>query len=96
MGGDTFFIKASGKTAKEAFQSAVHQAQYEHGHGGYSGTIAEKHSFCMIPLPQGKDHNEYAEYLIDIGDSRIRDKWGDAGCFDLGDGKYYFFGWASS
>jgi hypothetical protein len=26
----------------------------------------------------------------------VDDKWGPAGCIDLGGGKYVFFGWASS
>jgi hypothetical protein len=36
------------KTAADAFRAARDEALYEHGHGGYSGTIAEKHSFEVI------------------------------------------------
>ena len=96
MGAETFSVRSEGKTAQEAFNSAVSQAQYDYGHRGYSGSIAEKSSFCMIDLPIGKSPDEYSDELIDTGDARIDDKWGDAGCFDLGDGTYYFFGWASS
>jgi len=95
MGGTTFFITSKGDTAKEAFQNAVAEAQYESGHGGYTGTIAEKRSFTMIPFPAGKDAYDYAYELIDNCDRRIDDKWGPAGCFALGDGQYAFFGWAS-
>ncbi len=51
MGGCDFFTVAEGRDAKEAFSAAVEQAQYMHGHGGYSGTIAEKagEGFVMIP-----------------------------------------------
>jgi len=35
-------------TARAAFDGAVEDAKYEHGHGGYTGTIAEKQSFVMI------------------------------------------------
>lgn len=42
MGADTFITIGSGKTFDEAFRAAVKQAQWEYGHGGYTGTIAEK------------------------------------------------------
>ena len=41
MGACEFGTTSEGATAKEAFKRAVEDAQYEHGHGGYSGTIAE-------------------------------------------------------
>lgn len=43
-----------------------------------------------------------ADALIDIGDPRIDDKWGPAGCIEVdgpnadGQRRYLFFGWASS
>lgn len=40
-------------------------------------------------------HAQVAEALIELCDPRIDDKWGDAGCIALGEGKYLFFGWAS-
>lgn len=96
MGAETFFTESSGKTAKEAFDAAVEQAAYDYGHSGYTGTIAEKDCFVMIKVPEGKDPREYANKLIDDGDDRVDDKWGAAGCIDLGKGKYLFFGWASA
>jgi hypothetical protein len=96
MGSDTFRTRASGKTANDAFNNAVREAQYESGHGGYSGTIAEKNCFQMIDLPKGKDARDFANELISEGDPRIDDKWGPAGCIALGKGEYLFFGWASS
>lgn len=95
MGGTTFFVTSIGETVEEAFQNAVVRARYESGHGGYTGSIAEKNSFTMIPLPAGKAPYDYADELIDKCDKRIDDKWGPAGCFALGDGQYAFFGWAS-
>ena len=95
MGGNVFSVHSTGKTAREAFSNAISEAQYEYGHRGYTGSIAEKASFCMIDLPKGRDPQEYADHLIEAEDVRIDNKWGDAGCFDLGDGKYFFFGWAS-
>ena len=96
MGADVFHTQTRGTTAKEAFDIAVEDALYDYGHQGYTGSIAEKDSFVMIDLPEGRDPYEYAEELIDKYDSRIDDKWGPAGCFDLKNGEFYFFGWASS
>jgi hypothetical protein len=96
MGADQFSVVSKGKNAEEAFSAAVRRAQYDHGHAGYTGTIAEKDAFVMIDLPEGPDAKSYAEKLIDDLDGRVVDKWGPAGCIDLGNGKYLFFGWASS
>jgi len=96
MGADTFITTARGSDARDAFNAAVQEAQYDHGHAGYTGTIAEKHDFTVIPLPYGREPYEYAEDLIYESDRRIDDKWGPAGCLKLEDGKYLFFGWASS
>jgi len=95
MGANPFIVGARGENAKAAFTSAVEQAAYEHGHGGYTGTIAEKHSFIEIELPKGVDPVAEADRMIDQDDARISDKWGPAGAFVLGNGSYLFFGWAS-
>ena len=42
MGADTFTTSAKGRTAEEAFRAAREDACHWHGHGGYTGTIAEK------------------------------------------------------
>lgn len=96
MGAEVFYQQAKGKSAKEAFQSAVDQAHYDYGHAGYTGSIAEKDSFVMIDCPDDVDPISYADELITDCDDRIDDKWGPAGCFDLKNGVYLFFGWASS
>jgi hypothetical protein len=94
MGAEFFYHRSEGKTAKSAFLKAVDQAQYDHGHSGYTGTIAEKTSFVMIDLPKSEDPYTYASELCKKCDHRIDDKWGPAGCFDLKDWSFYFFGWA--
>lgn len=96
MGAETFSTIAKGKTAKDAFRSAVEQAQYDHGHSGYTGTIAEKCEFTIIPLPKDADPEKYAWQLIDDRDGRIDDKWGPAGCIKIDAETFLFFGWASS
>lgn len=97
MGGTTFECVAEGQVAAEAFRAAVEQAQYDHGHAGYSGTIAEKHSYVMITHQRQalEDAEELARKLIEGDDPRISDKWGDAGCIPVENGRYLFFGWAS-
>ena len=96
MGACEFTTASKGATAQEAFISARDQAQWEHGHGGYSGTIAEKGSFVEIELPEGKSASEYADELMNNQDERVDDKWGPAGCIKVREGMYLFFGWASS
>jgi len=100
MGAADFVVKSEGQTANEAFRNAVREAQARYGNGGYTGTIAEKESFVIIPLPEGEDPYAQAAYLLDIEDERIDDKWGPAGCFELKSEtspqkQFLFFGWAS-
>jgi hypothetical protein len=51
MGAETFFTKATGTNAKGAFNAARVAALYDHGHSGYTGSLAEKHNFVMIKMP---------------------------------------------
>ena len=96
MGGCTFRnVGVSKRGAKDAFDNLVNEAQYIYGHDGYTGTIAEKRSFILIDTPKTDcpfDHEcpllqvdpfDYSDKLIDEGDARVNDKWGDAGCIEL-------------
>lgn len=51
MGAEQFITTAEGETADEAFAAARKEAAYEHGHGGYTGTIAEKDGFTTFEVP---------------------------------------------
>lgn len=53
MGATTFSTFALGKNAREAFRQAQEHARYEYGHGGYTGTIAEKPGFVLFEIPKG-------------------------------------------
>ena len=53
MGATDFSAVAFGKTAEEAYHKAVDEALYERGHGGYTGTIAEKSGFHLFEPPKG-------------------------------------------
>lgn len=57
MGACEFEDIGFGRTAQEAFADAVRQARYEYGHGGYTGTIAEKSSFVEFTTVKGSRYN---------------------------------------
>jgi hypothetical protein len=92
MGACDFQTTAKGKTAQEAFDYAVSDAAYERGHGGYTGTIAEKHSFVMYTLKPGQTPRELVDAFQEDWSGPYEDKWGPAGCVDLGGGEFLFFG----
>lgn len=54
MGAQEFIQKSKGKTAREAFDNAVQQAQYDFGHAGYTGSMAEKSDYVLIWYRTGK------------------------------------------
>lgn len=114
MGAEQFFVRKVGqyRDSREAFFEAVKEAQYEYGHGGYTGTIAEKKEFKIIETPKGKNPYEFAKECYD-SNGWWDNKWGPAACVEVkgiylqkmrGErwkGKrnfkvFYFFGWASS
>ena len=98
MGAEVFSCTAGGSTVGEAFSAAVEQAQWEHGHGGYTGTIAEKDSWTMVAdeAMTLNDAEELGGRLVDECDERIDNKHGPAGAIQLVEGGWYFFGWAAS
>lgn len=51
MGATTFSQYGLGKTPEAAFAAAHEYAAYMHGHGGYTGTLAEKGSYVLFKLP---------------------------------------------
>jgi hypothetical protein len=62
-GGQDFASIGKGKSVQEAFDKACEQARYEHGHGGYTGSVAEKHSFVLITPPKGVEPERYAGWV---------------------------------
>ena len=54
MGGTTFWTEMPGDMPiAEAYNKAVDEAAWEHGHGGYTGTIAEKSGYVEFAIPAG-------------------------------------------
>lgn len=96
MGASEFMNFEKGNSMREAFNTAVTEAAYEHGHGGYTGTIAEKSEYTLIGLAADrKEAKAMALKLLEEGDKRVDNKWGPAGAIEIGDFGYLFFGWAS-
>ncbi len=90
MGGSTFFDVRGGTDASDAFRLVTEEARYEYGHGGYTGTVAEKTRFVTIACPGVKDRlptvaevADLFDRLVEAGDRRIDDKWGPAGCTEV-------------
>jgi hypothetical protein len=74
-GGSDFSDYVAGKDARAAFRQAQEDARHESGHGGYSGTIAEKNGFTMrssTPMTQSQAQDFISK---DLGRN---DKWGPA------------------
>jgi hypothetical protein len=53
MGATNFSDVGTGSNVQDAFYALVREAQWEHGHGGYTGTIAEKHDYVLFAVPEG-------------------------------------------
>jgi hypothetical protein len=64
MGAEIFQTTGTGETAEDAFSQAVYQAQLDHGHDGYTGTIAEKSSCREFLAPNGLTVDEVIEELV--------------------------------
>jgi hypothetical protein len=97
MGAAVFACTGIGPTVNDAFNDAVRKARYECGHGGYTGTIAEKSTVVMVadaPM-SAVAAASLANELINADDERISEKGGPAGAIQLDTGGYFFFGWAS-
>lgn len=97
-------------TDDSAFMEARQRAQYEHGSGGYSGSLGEKDGFIMIHRAKSQKIAETmaGEIMSPRGIPVFReeitvlvdDKWGPAGAIrypiDATHDGIIFFGWASS
>jgi hypothetical protein len=114
MGATTFYNKIYVKektreNAKKAFIELRDVALHYHGHGGYSGSIAEKDGFTMSRKPKDIPVGTWVEMVHDFdeedtsqehyydlkSDYKIYDdKWGPALCIETNKG-FVFCGWAS-
>ena len=95
MGGEWFEEEGTGATAQEAFDKLVKEAQYDYGHSGYTGTIAEKPGFELVEAPEGFVFGE--SDLVNALPAHLG-KWDAAAAFKVPgkDDTWVFFGVASS
>jgi hypothetical protein len=94
MGGEAFSNYAIGDDLQETFKKVRDQALYDHGHAGYSGTIAEKGE---VVLRSTVDTREMAEMFAEH-DMDKNEKWGPAFAVKITSEPkaFIFYGWASS
>ena len=69
MGASEYKNVGKGKTAQVAFDKVAENARHNHGHSGYSGTIAEKGSMIEFPRPKGMRATTMVQAVRDM--SRI-------------------------
>ena len=108
MGAEVFYNRVKGTSASKAFNEERENACYEYGHGGYTGTIAEKDGYTRSHKPKDIDADKWIEMIEDFDYEESQDyfrqlkkdyevyddKWGDALCVPTDDG-FIFCGWAS-
>ena len=105
MGADLFEDQAKFPNAEDAFRSCVSQALWDHGHSGYTGTIAEKGGYVVFTLPDGVGFDEVLDLICSNAETELAglfgaktakhlisvfyDKWGPCAAFQ--DGDYWRF-----
>lgn len=96
-------------TTAQAFADVREASQHEYGHGGYTGSMAEKHSFELLATVDTKEDADNIELAIMHGDplpiyseeavNALTDKWGPANAVryrvDKDHDGILFFGFAS-
>lgn len=65
MGACNFNTTSKGRTVEQAYNDAVEAANYEYGHGGYTGEINVKSGYVLFPLPKGMTAEEVDELLVE-------------------------------
>jgi hypothetical protein len=94
MGACSFCVIGYGTSAEAAFSALRKSAKERHADRGYTGTIAEKDRLIRLTPSHPITEDFYPYQSDDPCWEVVQDKWGPAGCFDLGDGKYMFIGFA--
>lgn len=108
MGSYSFLNTVQGTDLNSAFQAAHSEALYEHGHRGYTGTIAEKQD-CELRSALIFTHEEANAFIYGSPqcgtppDIEENFKWGPAFAIKIADDPqtrkhsgFIFYGYASS
>ena len=100
MGACNFIEFGEGKSAQDAFDVLVSQAEWEHGHDPYNGTISTTQlmrGWSTVADEWSEDAKELAIKLAEVAD--WGEKWESRAidCGECGDGMHMwaFYGWAS-
>lgn len=108
MGAENFHVTRGETDVATAFTEATEQARYDHGHAGYTGTIAEKGDYVVYQPPVGKTTDEVLKALEESWDGTrpdwlpqhvvdaYDDKWGPAVAIPEPGRGWHFVGYASS
>ena len=96
MGGEFQDTKLTSTVAdlKKKYAELVDLEAWEHGHGGYSGTFAEKPQVkVMLPPAPGPYWDEEAARGHAL---EHNEKWGPAFAYRIADATWLIAGWCSS
>lgn len=109
MGSEQFESFSAEADVSTAFETCRDAAAWDHGHAGYTGTIAEKGTFVVFDVPEGHSSEEAMQALESITNptevpewiprgifQAYDDKWGPAVAIKREAGGWFFVGWASS
>lgn len=99
MGGEYYSLTIQAKTDEEAiaeFERVKERCLYERGHGGYTGTFAEKEKIKILPPPPcrrtpSKERKFWTKAELDAF-AQEQDKWGDAFSGKINETEYYLCG----
>lgn len=85
MGAHTFQTTIAGKKLlpNDAYDALVKQAQHEHGHDPYNGTISTTSGYVMLHPPKGCQLDVFIRRVLEDGDGSPVQKWGPAGCIEV-------------
>lgn len=93
-GSESFINVAYGDDAQECFEELVKDAEYEHGHGAYNGTISTQQDYTVLKLQfnSRREAEAYAEANLDS----VEKYYCKAVRFsEHGADGFVFFGWAA-
>ena len=86
-------IKCKKEDLPRLFQNFRNEEAYRRGHGGYTGTFAEKDSICIIPSKNAEFWHEEEARERGLYDN---DKYGPASAYLIAKDTWYIGGWCSS
>jgi len=85
------------ESMRGSFRRAVDEAAHMRGHGGYSGSLAEKSNVQRVYRCEGEAPADTIARLFGDESHWVQDKFSPAAAvWDESGGVWWFFGWCSS